>query len=87
MKIRLVEDWNQWWKWSEMRLLGAGALLIAVAPHLVGILSDNWPAIAPWVMTFFPKAPATIVPVIGVVITMLARVLEITAKGGRDGAQ
>lgn len=87
MKIQLVGDWKQAWKWSEMRLMAVGAVLIAAAPHLVGILSDNWPSIAPWVMTFFPKAPATIVPVIGVVITMVARVLEIGAKGGGDGAQ
>lgn len=84
MKINLVEDWKQAWKWSEMRLMALGAVLIAAAPHLAGILSDNWPNVAPWVMTFFPKASATVVPVIGVVITMLARVLEIGAKGGVD---
>ncbi|WP_260438300.1 hypothetical protein [Burkholderia sp. Bp8995] len=87
MKIQLVEDWKEWWKWSEMRLMAIGALLLAAAPHLAGILSDNWPTVAPWVMTLFPKAPATIVPVIGVMITMVARVLEIDAKGGGDGAQ
>ncbi|RQS22403.1 hypothetical protein DIE05_29690 [Burkholderia sp. Bp8995] len=70
-----------------MRLMAIGALLLAAAPHLAGILSDNWPTVAPWVMTLFPKAPATIVPVIGVMITMVARVLEIDAKGGGDGAQ
>lgn len=57
--------------------MAGGAVLIAAAPHVVGVLSDNWPSVAPWVMTFFPKAPATIVPVIGVVITMIARVLEV----------
>jgi len=77
MKLRLVEDWKQCWKWSEMRLMTIGAVLIAAAPHVVGVLSDNWPSVAPWVMTFFPRAPATIVPVIGVVITMIARVLEV----------
>lgn len=87
MKIKLVDDWKQWWKWSEMRLMALGAVVLAAAPHLAGILSDNWPSIAPWVMTFFPKAPETIVPVIGVVITMIARVLEIGAKGGGDVAQ
>lgn len=77
MKLRLVEDWKQCWKWSEMRLMTIGAVLIAAAPHVAGVLSDNWPSVAPWVMTFFPRAPATIVPVIGVVITMIARVLEV----------
>lgn len=84
MKIRFVEDWKQWWKWSEMRLMAVLATLIAAAPHLAGILSDNWPSVAPWVMTFFPKAPATIVPVVGVVITMIARVLEIGEREGHD---
>ncbi|NIE67482.1 hypothetical protein F3J17_26795 [Burkholderia sp. Ax-1719] len=67
-----------------MRLMAAGAAVLVAVPHLFGILADNWPSIAPWVMTFFPKAPATIVPVIGVAITMIARVLEISAKGGAD---
>lgn len=87
MKIHLVDDWKQWWKWSEMRMMAAGAVMIAAAPHLAGILSDNWPSVAPWVMTFFPKAPATIVPVIGVMITMVARVLEIGEREGRDAPQ
>ncbi|MCH7272595.1 hypothetical protein [Burkholderia gladioli] len=78
MKIRLVEDWKEAWKWSEMRLLAAGAAVLAAMPHLFSLLSDNWPSVAPWVMTYFPKAPATIVPVIGLVITMIARVLEVS---------
>ncbi|MEK6346355.1 MAG: hypothetical protein V4764_02685 [Burkholderia sp.] len=83
MKIQLVDDWKQAWKWSEMRLLAAGAVVLAAAPHLFGILSDNWPSIAPWVMTFFPKAPATVVPVIGMVITMIARIFEVTRHGAQ----
>ncbi|WP_244130598.1 hypothetical protein [Burkholderia gladioli] len=78
VKIRLVDDWKEAWKWSEMRLLAIGAAVLAAMPHLFSLLSDNWPSIAPWVMTYFPKAPATIVPVIGLVITMIARVLEVS---------
>lgn len=61
-----------------MRMLALLALLQIAAPHLLPMLADHWPEIAPWVMHFFPKEQESIVPVIGLVLAMLARVTKIS---------
>jgi len=87
MKISLVDDWKQAWKWSEMRIMLLLSALLAAAPHLAQMLADNWPSIYPYVQTYFPSIPQTFWPAAGVVLAMVARVIEIGAKGGGDGAQ
>ncbi|MCA7976817.1 hypothetical protein LGM57_10845 [Burkholderia cepacia] len=87
MKIRLVDDWKQAWKWSEMRIMLLLSALLATAPHLAQMLADNWPSIYPYVQTYFPSIPQTFWPASGVALAMVARVIEFTAKGGSDGAQ
>jgi hypothetical protein len=81
LKIELVEDWRECHRWSSMRLSTLLAALLLAAPHLVPILADHWPDIAPWVMHFFPSAPASVVPVIGVLLMMAARVTNIRRGG------
>ena len=87
MQIKLVEDWKQAWKWSEMRLMLLLSALLAAAPHLAQMLADNWPAVYPYVQTYFPQIPQTFWPAAGVALAMIARVVEFTAKGVSDGAQ
>lgn len=77
MKIRLIEDWRQAWKWSEMRIMLLWGVLLAAAPHLAQMLADNWPSVYPYVQTYFPRVPQTFWPAAGVALAMVARVLEV----------
>lgn len=87
MKIRLVDDWRQAWKWSEMRLMLLLSALLAAAPHLAQMLADNWPSVYPYVQSYFPQIPQTFWPAAGVGLAMIARVIEFTARGGGDGTR
>ncbi|WP_336816859.1 hypothetical protein [Burkholderia gladioli] len=78
MKIRLVDDWKEAWKWSEMRLMLLLSALLAAAPHLAQMLADNWPSVYPYLQTYFPKTQQSFWPAAGVALSMLARVLEVT---------
>jgi hypothetical protein len=78
LKVELVEDAHEFWKWSSMRVSALLAALYLALPHLIPMLADHWPEIAPWVMHFFPNAQVSVVPVIGLMLTMLARVTKIS---------
>jgi hypothetical protein len=80
MNVKLVDDWKQAWKWSEMRLMLVLSALLAAAPHLAQMLSDNWPTVYPYVQTYFPKTPQTFWPAAGVGLAMIARLLEIGSR-------
>ncbi|CAB3688801.1 hypothetical protein LMG24238_03004 [Paraburkholderia sediminicola] len=81
LKVELVEDWRECLRWSSMRLSAILAAIYLTLPHIVPLLADHWPDIAPWVMHFFPSAPASIVPVIGVLLMMAARITNIRRGG------
>ncbi|QBR00696.1 hypothetical protein E1956_18840 [Paraburkholderia pallida] len=67
-----------------MRIMFALSALLAAAPHLAQLLADNWPSVYPFVQTYLPQVPQTFWPAAGVVLAMIARVLEVGAKGGGD---
>jgi hypothetical protein len=81
LKVELVEDWREWHRWSTMRLSAFLAALYLAWPHVLPLLADHWPEIAPWVMHFFPSAPASVVPFIGVLLMMAARLTTIRRGG------
>ncbi|MCA8018064.1 DUF7940 domain-containing protein [Burkholderia metallica] len=87
MSIKLVDDWKQAWKWSEMRIMFVISALLAAAPRISQMLSDNWPTVYPYIQTYFPHTSPTFWPAAGVGLAMIARVLEIGAKGGGNGSQ
>ena len=76
-RIILVEDWQHFYKWSSVRFSAAFAALIMVAPHLLSLLSDHWPDLAPYAAHLFPNQDATLWPAVGAAITILARITEI----------
>jgi hypothetical protein len=78
LKIELVDDAHEFLKWSSMRVSALLAALYLALPHLIPMLADHWPEIAPWVMHFFPNAQASVVPVIGLMLVMLARLTKIS---------
>jgi hypothetical protein len=83
LKVALVVDWREGWKWAELQLLAALALLYSFVPHLLPLLAEHWPELAPWVMHFFPRTDASVVPVISFVLVALARLTELKRGGDR----
>jgi hypothetical protein len=81
LKIELIDEWRECHRWSSMRISALLAALYLALPHLLPLLADHWPEIAPWVMRFFPSAPGSVVPVIGLLLTMAARVTSIRHGG------
>jgi hypothetical protein len=83
MKIKLVEDWKDAWRWSEVRIMLVLSGLMAATPelaHLAAELSDNWPVLSPYLQTLFPQEPQTFWPAAGTFLGIIARVLEVSHK-------
>ncbi|CAE6879792.1 hypothetical protein [Paraburkholderia domus] len=81
LKVELVEDWRECLRWSTTRIAAILSAIYLTLPHIVPLLADHWPDIAPWVMHFFPSAPASIVPVVGMLLMMAARITNIRRGG------
>lgn len=72
MKKYLTDEWaaiRTWWSvW--VGVFSAG--LVAIIP----VLADNWPSVAPGFVALFPKNGEQIAPVIGLVLTVGARLVS-----------
>lgn len=76
MKLKLIDEWRQAWKWASVRISAAGALLMAAAE----IASQTWVGLPEDVRASIPHAD-TIALVLFVIIP-LARVLTKEKKDG-----
>jgi hypothetical protein len=66
LKLELVADWREFWKWSSVRWQIFLAAVIAGAGHLPALLQHlpealmwvqiNWPDLLPILQHFFPSA-------------------------------
>lgn len=79
--------------WWSVRIGVVGALLLAAIPAI----SDQFPNVAPSLLSFFPKHGQQWVPIAGAVLAVVARVVSQAAliehlrgmlhkRGGEDGA-
>lgn len=66
LKLELVEDWREFWKWSSVQWQIFLAAAIAATGHLPELLQNlpsllmwiqvNWPDLLPILKHFFPSA-------------------------------
>jgi hypothetical protein len=67
-----AERWGVMHKWWSVRVGAVGVLLMAGIPAL----SDQFPNIAPSLISYFPKHGQQWVPILGAVIAIAARVVS-----------
>lgn len=88
----LVADIKTIRSWWSVRVGAVGVILLAAIPAI----SDQFPNVAPSLVSFFPKHGQQWVPIVGAVLAVLARVVSQAAlldrvrgmfrrKGGDDG--
>ncbi|WP_321814570.1 MULTISPECIES: hypothetical protein [unclassified Paraburkholderia] len=90
LKLELVEDWREFWKWSSMRWQAFVAVLALLIGHLVGLLQHlpdllvwvqaNWPDLLPILQHFFPSATQADWIAIANIVAMLLRVTKRQAR-------
>lgn len=85
MKIKLVDDWKEAWKWSEIRIMFVLSALLAATPSLAQDLATNWPTLYPYIQTWFPEIPQTFWPAAGAVLAMIARIFEVNSQQKENG--
>lgn len=68
----LVDDWKRAHKWWSVRVSVAVAIAVALLP----VVNDQWPTLAPILLSFFPKNGQQWVPVAGAVITIVVRMIS-----------
>jgi hypothetical protein len=86
-----AERWTVMHKWWSVRIGAVGILIMSGIPAL----SDQFPGVAPSLISWFPKHGQQWVPVLGAVLAVAARVVSqqfvadrlraFFAKGGGDG--
>jgi hypothetical protein len=89
----LVEDWKDAHRWWSVRMSALMLILLAAIPPL----ADQYPQFAPSLLALFPKHGQQWVPIVGVLLTVAARVVSqaglidsikrLFGKGGSDVAQ
>jgi succinate dehydrogenase hydrophobic anchor subunit len=92
MKL-FVEDWKDFHRWWSVRVSAVLLVLLAAIPSL----ADQYPQLAPSLLALFPKHGQEWVPIVGVLLTVAARVVSqaglidsikrLFGKGGSDGVQ
>ncbi|EKS9798225.1 MULTISPECIES: DUF7940 domain-containing protein [Burkholderia] len=92
MKL-FVEDWKEVHRWWSVRVSALMLILLAAIPAL----DEQYPKLAPSLLALFPKHGQQWVPIVGVLLTVAARVVSqaglidsikrLFGKGGNDGAQ
>jgi hypothetical protein len=89
----LIADLKTIRSWWSVRIGAFGVILLAAIPAI----SDQFPNVAPSLVSFFPKHGQQWVPIVGAVLAVVARVVSQAAmldrlrsmfrrKGGDDGA-
>ncbi|POR52741.1 hypothetical protein B0G62_10438 [Paraburkholderia eburnea] len=86
LKLELVEDWHEFWKWSEVRWQAFLAVVVMAVGHLQDLLNHlpdllmwvqaNWPDLLPILQHFFPSATQADWITAANVITILLRVTQ-----------
>jgi hypothetical protein len=93
IKDLFVADLKTIRSWWSVRIGAFGVILLAAVPAI----SDQFPNVAPSLMSFFPKHGQQWVPIVGALLAVAARVVSQAAlferlrgmlrnKGGDDGA-
>ncbi|VWB70687.1 hypothetical protein [Burkholderia lata] len=72
MKKILIDDLNQIGKWWSVRVSALMLILLAAIPAL----ADQYPQLAPSLLALFPKHGQQWVPIVGVLLTVAARVVS-----------
>lgn len=67
-----VERWGVMHRWWSLRVGALGVIVMAGVPAL----SDQFPNIAPSLLSFFPKHGQQWVPIAGAVIAIAARIVS-----------
>lgn len=67
-----VDRWSVMHRWWSVRVGALGVLLMAGIPAL----SDQFPNIAPSLLVWFPKHGQQVVPIIGALIAIAARIVS-----------
>ncbi|OXI51446.1 hypothetical protein CFB47_06850 [Burkholderia sp. AU27893] len=88
----LIDDLNQIGKWWSVRVSALMLILLAAIPPL----ADQYPQLAPSLLSLFPKHGQQWVPIVGVLLTVAARVVSqaglissiraLFRKGSDDGS-
>ncbi|EKS9800330.1 MULTISPECIES: DUF7940 domain-containing protein [Burkholderia] len=92
MRKILIDDLNQIGKWWSVRVSALMLILLAAIPPL----ADQYPQLAPSLLSLFPKHGQQWVPIVGVLLTVAARVVSqaglissiraLFRKGSDDGS-
>lgn len=92
VKKIFTDDLNQIGKWWSVRVSALMLILLAAIPPL----ADQYPQLAPSLLALFPKHGQQWVPIVGVLLTVAARIVSqaglissikaLFRKGGDDGA-
>ncbi|WP_167313312.1 hypothetical protein [Ralstonia insidiosa] len=72
MSKLLIDEWSAIRKWWSM---WAG-VIVAVVLTGIPIIADQWPQLAPTFVSLFPKHGEQWAPVIGVLLMIIARLLN-----------
>lgn len=72
MNKLFVERWSVMHRWWSVRVGALGVIVMAGVPAL----SDQFPNIAPSLVSWFPKHGQQWVPVLGAVIAIAARIIS-----------
>lgn len=67
-----VERWGVMHRWWSLRIGAVGVVIMAGVPAL----SDQFPNIAPSLLSWFPKHGQQWVPILGAVIAIAARIVS-----------
>lgn len=67
-----MDRWTVMHKWWSVRVGAVGVIVMAGVPAL----SDQFPNIAPSLLVWFPKHGQQVVPIIGALIAIAARIVS-----------
>lgn len=92
MKKILADEWSAIRKWWSLWVGLVSMVLLTAVP----IVADRWPDLAPTVVALFPEKGTQVVPIIGLLLTIAARLISQRAlldmlktlfrpKGGDNG--
>lgn len=87
LKLELVEDWREFYKWSSVRWQAFLAVLVMIVGHIPDLLNhlpgllqwvqDNWANLLPVLHHFFPSATQSdwlfVAQVVGILLRMTQR--------------
>lgn len=76
VKLSLIPDWKQAWRYASMRINAAGLFLMGAAE----VLSQSWVSVPPSLQAKLPHAPTVAMALFG--LGLIGRILKKEPKDG-----